>query len=39
MGRKPTKAADSQFCQARLAAAQYNERLFSKEGAEELLGV
>jgi len=39
MGRKPTKAADSPFCQARLAAAQYNERLFSKEGAAELLGV
>lgn len=39
MGRKPTKAADSPFCQARLAAAKYNERLFSKEGASELLGV
>lgn len=39
MGRKPTKAADNPFCKARLAAAQYNERLFSKEGAAELLGV
>lgn len=39
MGRRPTKAADSRFCQARLAAAQYNERLYSKEGAAELLGV
>lgn len=39
MGRKPTKAADSPFCQARLAAAKYNEKLLSKEGASELLGV
>lgn len=39
MGRRPTKAVDNRFCQARLAAAQYNERLFSKEGAAELLGV
>ena len=39
MGRRPTKAADNPFCKARLAAAQYNERLLSKEGASELLGV
>ncbi len=39
MGRRPTKAADNPFCKARLAAAQYNEKLFSKEGAAELLGV
>ena len=39
MGRRPTKAADNPFCKARVAAAQYNERLFSKEGAAELLGV
>lgn len=39
MGRRPTKAADNPFCKARLAAAEYNERLFSKEGASELLGV
>ncbi len=39
MGRRPTKAADNPFCKARLAAAEYNERLFSKEGAAELLGV
>lgn len=39
MGRKPTKAADNPFCIARLEAAKYNERLFSKEGASELLGV
>lgn len=39
MGRRPTKAADNPFCKARIEAAQYNERLFSKEGAAELLGV
>ncbi|RKJ19617.1 XRE family transcriptional regulator [bacterium D16-50] len=39
MGRRPTKAADNSFCQARLAAAQYNERLKSKEGAAEMLGI
>lgn len=39
MGRHPTKAADSPFCKARLEAAEYNERLYSKEGAAELLGV
>ena len=39
MGRRPTKAADNPFCKARLEAAKYNERLYSKEGAAELLGV
>lgn len=39
MGRHPTKAADNPFCKARIAAAKYNDRLFSKEGAAELLGV
>lgn len=39
MGRRPTKAADNPFCIARLEAAKYNEKLFSKEGAAELLGV
>lgn len=39
MGRRPTKAADNPFCKARLEAATYNERLFSKEGAAELLGI
>lgn len=39
MGRRPTKAADNPFCIARLDAANYNERLFSKDGAAELLGV
>ena len=39
MGKKPTKAADSPFCQIRLAVAKDNEKLFSKEGILELLGV
>ncbi len=39
MGRKPTKAANNPFCQARVVAAQYNERLLSKEGAAEFLGI
>lgn len=39
MGRRPTKAVDNPFCKARLEAASYNDRLFSKEGASELLGV
>lgn len=39
MGRRPTKAANNPFCKARLMAAEYNERLYSKEGAAELLGV
>lgn len=39
MGRKPTKAADNPFCIARLEAARYNERLSSKDGAAELLGI
>jgi len=39
MGRRPTKAADNPFCKARLEAAKYNDRLYSKEGAAELLGL
>ena len=39
MGRRPTKAADNPFCKARIKAAQYNDRLFSKEYASEQLGV
>lgn len=39
MGRRPTKAADNPFCKARLEAAKYNDRLASKEGAAELLGI
>jgi len=37
MGRRPTKAADNPFCRARLQAAEYNEKFFSKDYAAELL--
>lgn len=39
MGRRPTKASDNPFCQARMAAAKYDERLYSKEVAADLIGV
>ncbi len=39
MGTNPTKAASNVYCQARKAAATYNERLNSREGAAELLGL
>lgn len=39
MGRRPTKAADNPFCKARLEAAKYDERLYSKEYAAELLHI
>ena len=39
MGRRPTKAADNPFCRARLQAAVYNERFFSKEYAAEQLHI
>lgn len=39
MARRPTKAAANPFCQARLQAAEYNEKFFSKEYAAELLHI
>lgn len=39
MARRPTKAADNPFCKARLEAAKYNERFFSKEYAAEQLHI
>lgn len=39
MGRRPTKAADNPFCRARLKAAEYNEKFFSKEYAAEQLHI
>ncbi len=39
MGRNPTKAEDNVYCQARKNAAMYNDKLNSREGAAELLGV
>ncbi|MCI8889248.1 MAG: XRE family transcriptional regulator [Hungatella sp.] len=39
MGRRPTKAVNNPFCQARLRAAEYNEKFFSKEYAAEQLHI
>lgn len=37
MGTNPTKAADNMYCRCRKAAAQWNDRLNSREGAAEAL--
>jgi transcriptional regulator with XRE-family HTH domain len=39
MGNSPTKAADNIYCKCRKEAARYNEKLNSREGAAELLGL
>lgn len=39
MGRVPSKAAENPWCKARLEAARYDERLLSREGAAERLGM
>ncbi len=39
MGTNPTKAADNMYCQCRKEAARYNDKLNSREGAAELLGI
>ena len=39
MGRNPTVAAGNIYCRARLEAARYNDRLGSREGAAEELGL
>lgn len=39
MGSNPTKAADNMYCKCRLAAAKCNDKLNSREGAAELLGL
>lgn len=39
MSKIATKAADNMFCRARYEAAKFNERLNSREGAAEELGV
>lgn len=39
MGSNPTKAADNIYCQCRKKAAMYNDKLNSREGAAELLGI
>ena len=39
MGRRPTKAAGNPLCQARLNAAEYNEKFYSKDYAAEKLHI
>lgn len=39
MGSNPTKAAANMYCKCRLAAAKGNDKLNSREGAAELLGL
>lgn len=39
MGRSATKAAGNVYYQARIEAAKWNDRLCSREGAAEALGV
>lgn len=39
MGTKPTKSADNIYCQCRKEAAIYNEKMNSREGAAEMLGI
>ena len=39
MGRDATKAAGNPWYEARINAAKYNERLYSREGAAEMLGM
>ena len=39
MGTRPSKAAGNVYCQCRLEAAKYNDKLSSREGAAELLGL
>ena len=39
MGRKPTKANENKYFQARKKASVYDKRLWSREGAAEMLGI
>ena len=39
MGQNPTKAASNIYCQKRKEAAKFNDKLNSREGASELIGV
>lgn len=39
MAKMATKAADSVFYKARMAAASWNDRLSSREGASEITGI
>lgn len=39
MGQNPTKAANNIYCQKRKEAAKFNDKLNSREGASEMIGV
>lgn len=39
MGRRPTKAGENPWYKARMEAAKYDDRLLSREGAAERLGM
>lgn len=39
MGTEPTKAADNVYCQHRKKAAKYNDKLKSRDGAADEIGV
>lgn len=39
MGKTATKAADNVYCRARYEAAKFNDRLWSREGASEEMGI
>lgn len=39
MSKTPTKAAGNVFCEARMAAKAWNDKLASREGAAEVLGI
>ncbi len=38
MARQVTKAAENRYCQSRLRAAKWNEKLLTRNGAAEVLG-
>jgi len=39
MPKMPTKAAGNVYCEARLSASSFNDRLSSREGAAEVCGI
>lgn len=39
MGRHPTKALGNSWCDARIKAAEYDDRLYSRQFAAEMLGI
>lgn len=39
MGKDPTKSSENIYCKCRKRASTYNSKLYSREGASELLGI